>query len=156
MWSRRLCLVAGVFTATVTGALTSPPPAAAQTECGQEVLTAWSDGRLGSNYAIHCYEWALSHLPADVEGYTSASDDIRRALLAAVRIHGDRTTGGSVRRLAGADTSAENRHEDTLPPTPLLIVAGSLVLVAGAATGVRTARRPRGATRRGGSRAQSR
>jgi hypothetical protein len=58
-------------------------PAAAATPCWKTLLTDWYDGRIDGTYPIHCYSDALKHLPADVQTYSSAHDDILRALQSA-------------------------------------------------------------------------
>jgi hypothetical protein len=67
--------------------------------CDLAVINDWSDNnRVDKIYAIPCYTQAiqrLSHYP-DVQGYSSAIDDIRNALLAAIRQdRGGSGTGGS-------------------------------------------------------------
>jgi hypothetical protein len=144
MW--RPSLVAAFVLATLAAA---PSSAAAASECGQRVLDAWSNSRLGSNFGVQCYEWALTHLPPDVEGYSSAPDDIRQQLLAAIRQRDRRTTQG----VAGATHTIE---QDQSRPPHLLLAVGGVALCALLVTAVRTARRPRGATRRETSRERTR
>lgn len=144
MW--RPSLVAAALAAAFAAA---PSSAAAASPCGQRVLDAWSNDKLGANFAIPCYEWALTHLPADVEGYSSASDDIRQQLLAAIRQRDLRTTQGV------AGTRHTLTHERHKPPR-LLLAVGGLALCALLFTVVRTVRRPRAATRRAASRERSR
>jgi hypothetical protein len=48
------------------------------------LLNDWYDGRIDGSYQRHCYTEALAHLPADVSTYSSAHDDIQRALQAAI------------------------------------------------------------------------
>jgi hypothetical protein len=45
------------------------------------LLNDWYDGRIDHTYPIACYDAALKHLPTDVQEYSSAHDDIERALL---------------------------------------------------------------------------
>jgi hypothetical protein len=61
-----------------------PAPAAAATPCWKALLNDWYDGRIDKTYAVHCYNDALKHLPADVQTYSSAHDDIQRALQSAI------------------------------------------------------------------------
>jgi cobalamin biosynthesis Mg chelatase CobN len=61
-------------------------PAAAATPCWKVLLNDWYDGRIDHTYAIHCYTEALKHLPPDVSTYSSAHDDIERALQSAIAI----------------------------------------------------------------------
>jgi hypothetical protein len=60
-----------------------PGPAAAAAPCWKALLNDWYDGRIDRIYARHCYQAALKHLPADIDTYSSARDDILRALQSA-------------------------------------------------------------------------
>jgi hypothetical protein len=75
-----VCLVA---LAVGTSAL-RPAPAQAATPCWKLLLNDWYDGRIDKTYSVHCYRDALKHLPADVQTYSSAHDDILRALQTAI------------------------------------------------------------------------
>jgi hypothetical protein len=45
------------------------------------VIDDWYDnGRVDGTYALHCYDDAIEILPRDVRDYSSAKDDIQRAL----------------------------------------------------------------------------
>jgi hypothetical protein len=78
----RLALV----TLAVAGALVHVGGASAAPPCWKALLNDWYDGRIDEAYAIHCYRDALHHLPADVQTYSSAHDDILRALQGAVAL----------------------------------------------------------------------
>jgi hypothetical protein len=58
-------------------------PAAAATPCWKALLNDWYDGRIDQIYPSHCYTEAISHLPSDVQTYSSAREDILRALQSA-------------------------------------------------------------------------
>ena len=58
-------------------------PAAAATPCWKKLLNDWYDGRIDNVYPVHCYQDTLKHLPPDVSVYSSARDDILRALQSA-------------------------------------------------------------------------
>jgi hypothetical protein len=58
--------------------------ASAGTPCWKVLLNDWYDGRIDGTYPRHCYNDALKHLPADVSTYSSAHDDILRALQSAI------------------------------------------------------------------------
>jgi hypothetical protein len=60
------------------------PRAQAATPCWKTLLNDWYDGRIDGTYPRHCYTDALHHLPADVQTYSSAHDDILRALQSAI------------------------------------------------------------------------
>ena len=53
------------------------------TPCWKTLLNDWYDGRIDNTYPLHCYTQALTHLPPDVKIYSSAHDDIERALASA-------------------------------------------------------------------------
>ena len=96
-----------VLLATIAGALAflvagvggaAAAPAASQQatgKCWLQVINDWEDNnQVDKIYAIPCYTQAIQHLSQypDVAGYSSAEDDIRRALQAAFRL--DRGGGG--------------------------------------------------------------
>ena len=55
-------------------------PTGAERDCGRAVLHDWSDGRLDATYSRLCYLAALDGMPEDLRAYTTAQDDITRAL----------------------------------------------------------------------------
>jgi hypothetical protein len=68
-----------------SGAFIGVAPAASKvtkdtTPCWKTLINDWYDGRIDGIYPIHCYRDALKHLPADLETYGSARDDIQQAL----------------------------------------------------------------------------
>ena len=61
--------------------LTLAGPAAAATGCAKKVIDDWYDnGRVDGSYELHCYDDAIEDLPRDVLDYSSAKEDIQRAL----------------------------------------------------------------------------
>jgi hypothetical protein len=76
----RVLVGVGVAALSLAAAVARPLPAAAATPCWKALLNDWYDGRIDNTYSIHCYSDALKHLPADVQTYSSAHDDILRAL----------------------------------------------------------------------------
>ena len=138
---RRLLIVALGAAALVTA-----PTSLAATGCGTAVLKDWTDGKLDRAYPVKCYHDALEAMPEDMRSYTTASDDIQRALLARVRAgrthHGalrgraarkvtvaPRTTAREALSAAGVTTRA------TGIPLPLMVIAavGLVLLLAGSA-----------------------
>jgi hypothetical protein len=81
-------LKASLLTTLVCAALVAsavrPAVAEAKTPCWKALLNDWYDGRIDNTYPVHCYREALSHLPSDVQTYSSAHDDILRALQSAI------------------------------------------------------------------------
>jgi hypothetical protein len=125
--------------------------------CDLAVINDWSDNnRVDKIYAIPCYTQALQRLSRypDVEGYSSAADDIRNALLAAIRQDrgGGGTSGGtsgSPGGSSGGSSGGQSGDNGPVPsaidkggpsdatsiPLPLIVLAalaGLLLLTAGA------------------------
>jgi hypothetical protein len=74
-----------VFAALATVLVVAAPAAAAKS-CGRAVIDDWyDDGRVDGTYALHCYDDAIDSLPRDVRDYSSAKEDIQRALQARLR-----------------------------------------------------------------------
>jgi hypothetical protein len=88
-----------VLTFTVTAlaavALSAPVQAA---PCWEAVVEDWFDNsRVDRTYPIHCYREALRNLPEDMRAYSSAPEDITRAMRQAIarQNQGGTTTGGN-------------------------------------------------------------
>jgi hypothetical protein len=61
-------------------------PAGAAPSCARQVIDDWyADGRVDRSYPLHCYDDAIEALPADVRIYSSAKEDIQRALQSRLR-----------------------------------------------------------------------
>jgi hypothetical protein len=61
-------------------------PAGAAQSCGRKVIDDWyDDGRVDGTYPLHCYDDAIEILPRDVRDYSSAKEDIQRAMTNALR-----------------------------------------------------------------------
>ena len=82
----RLLTLVATLGAAVALLLVLAGPAAAAKSCGRAVIDDWyDDGRVDGTYALHCYDDAIEILPRDVRDYSSAKDDIQRALTNAKR-----------------------------------------------------------------------
>jgi hypothetical protein len=82
----RIAVLAALLTFSVL-ALGAGPAAAAK-PCWKRLINDWYDGRIDHAYPVKCYRDAIKNLPEDVQAYSSARDDINRALLAAIRRNG--------------------------------------------------------------------
>ena len=136
---RRLLIVASAALALATA------PTAGAAGCGTTVLKDWADGKLDRAHPVKCYQDALDAMPEDMRSYTSASDDIKRALLG--RLRATRTHHGELRgrsRQATAAPRATAREalsaagvttRATGIPLPLIVIAavGLVLLLAGSA-----------------------
>jgi hypothetical protein len=81
-----------VASAGLVLALGVAAPANADPPCWKALINDWYDGQIDQTYPRHCYTQAIDHLPQDIKNYSSAADDIRAAMLAAIR--GDKGGGG--------------------------------------------------------------
>jgi hypothetical protein len=144
---KRLLLITVVL-AGLYGAL---PGVASAATCWKELVNDyWADNRVDRTYPISCYREAMENLPPDVQEYSDAQDDLRRALLAAIR-DGRDSGGGSTSPAvpdeppppaADDDVSKGFLHEvieklgpknaDSIP-VPLLVLATIALLLMGAA-----------------------
>ncbi|HZQ82667.1 MAG TPA: hypothetical protein VFB25_11895 [Gaiellaceae bacterium] len=106
----------------LVGAGAHAPRAAAATPCWKALLTDWYDGRIDNVYPIHCYTDALKHLPSDVQEYSSAHDDILRALQnakAELRKEGKKVTANTpVPANNGGNSKRRTITPTTTSPTP--------------------------------------
>jgi hypothetical protein len=132
---RPALLVAALVAAPSSSAATSTP-------CWQRVLADWTNGSVQSSYAAACYAKALKRLPTDVRLYSDADQEIRRAMLAAIRKENEPpTTGGAAaagRSAAGRVAEAKAR---SLPLPVLFAITLALTLVAVGVVGRVRARR---------------
>jgi hypothetical protein len=153
-------LFALVPLATLVAMLLAAAPATAAPSCARQVIDDWyDDGRVDRTYPLHCYDDAIEALPPDVRDYSSAKEDIQRALQARMRKEPappattDPSSGGGTgtkppknqTTTDGSDPKNENPPEASgqvdndsasSVPIPLLVLAGlALLLIAGGSAG---------------------
>ena len=105
-----------------------PSAGSAATPCWQQVIADWSsDGRVDRTYPLVCYRQAVKRLPEDLKSYSTAPDDIGRALTER------RSSLQHARRVAAAPepavVSPSGRVSPLLvmlPPLAILLVAACL------------------------------
>lgn len=160
-----------VLLAALTATLVVPATAGAALPCRIQIYNQWyAAGQISSSYPLACYRDALRHVPADARVYSSLTDDIRAALLAAIR----RSHGQKVPALIGKgfhakkgvlvakkilrsppngpNASAASPTSASSPggtPLPILVLGGVAIALAAAGAigaGVRYARNRRGGT----------
>ena len=161
-------LLAAATAAFAAPAAQAAPAALQQTtsHCWLDVINDWlNNNQVDGTYAIPCYTQAIQQLSArpDISGYSSAIDDIHRALLAAIRQ--DRNSGpptgggsnppGSNGVTSGPGGSGPNNNggggggifnvggpsSATSIPLPLIVLGALAILLALAALGTWFARR---------------
>jgi hypothetical protein len=121
-------VVGALVAAALVAALARPAASVAAAPCWKTLLNDWYDGRIDHTYPIQCYRDALKHLPADVQTYSSAHDDIERALQSAIAAQ--KKNGSAVSPTTPVPPSGTKQHTkttrtdttdgrgaDTVPPT---------------------------------------
>lgn len=104
----RLAIVGALFLALAGPAAAAP--------CWKSVVLDWSaDGSVDKTYPLACYHQAIAHLQPDLKLYSSASDDIRRALQNVVTTNNETATTAAV-TTTPAPTTPE--PTPTTAPTP--------------------------------------
>jgi len=123
----------------------APASASAKEECWQELVEDWSDGAISNLYPIRCYRQALQNMPEDVRLYSSAGDDINRALSGRVV---SRSLAGSSSKAASRQPVAAATTADGSSSMPF-VLGGSLaaLLAFGGAAAFYAQRKWRGAAR---------
>jgi hypothetical protein len=88
-YSRALARAAALVVVVATSAAVLPAQASAEAVatvvCWKRLINDWYDGRIDQAYPVRCYREAIKNLPEDVDVYSSAREDIQRALLVAIR-----------------------------------------------------------------------
>jgi len=119
----RFCLL--VATAVGLMALAFSGNAGAATTCASRLLDDWKDGRIDQTYPVSCYRDALADLPEDVRVYSTAQNDITRALQARIGVQADRSSSGG------------GHHAGVSPLMVVAITAGVLAAAGSLAAVVR-------------------
>jgi Predicted membrane protein len=131
--------------------------------CWLAVINDWLDNsRVDKTYATACYTQAIQRLNQypDVQNYSSAADDIQRALLASIHDRGPGGTSGTGGGTSGGDSgssggSGDSSSSDPISsafeavapsnaqsiPLPLLVLGGLAALLLLSAVGTWIARR---------------
>jgi hypothetical protein len=115
----------------VFGALGATEPAVASA-CGDRVVADWIDGRIDGVYPLRCYDEALDDLPEDVRVYSTAVDDISRALQARVHSESGRAAAGKV---GSAVVPSALGASTTEPPLALILLVAFACLLGFAGAG---------------------
>ena len=107
----------GALTAVALALVLAPAPADAGSldTCAERVLRDWyTGGRIDKVYPLACYRAALGAMPTDVLQYSTADQDIRRALAYARRGRSD--PGGAPAAKADPTTGHRAGSERTQAP----------------------------------------
>ena len=123
MGQGRFCLLVAMAVGLM--ALAFAGSAGAATTCASRLLDDWRDGRIDQTYPISCYRDALADLPEDVRVYSTAQNDITRALQARIGAQADRSSNSG------------GHHSGVSPLVVVAITAGILAAAGSVAAAVR-------------------
>ena len=168
-WTRSalaaLAVAVALLAAGVSNAAAAPAATATATGgCWLAVVNDWLDNnRVDHVYAVPCYTQAIQQLNKypDVQNYSSAADDIQRALLAAIRqdrgsgpgagpgpSSGPSSSGPSSNGPSSSSSSSNHGFLGSFSPSdaqsiplPLLVLGGLALLLLAAAGATLVARR---------------
>jgi hypothetical protein len=148
--TRRLTRLLLVTLVLQTAFAIAPGAAPAAEECWKTLVNDyWADGRLDRTYRTSCYRDAIEKLPPDVQQYSDAQDDLRRALAGAIRDRYEGGDGGAVRngsrvQAAPVDEEAPKgffeqaidkvgpKNADSIPVQVLVLASIALLLLGSA------------------------
>jgi hypothetical protein len=101
-----------VLSAALVVPFSAPALAAAKTPtpCWQLLMNQWYSGEIKTIFPLDCYHQAIQHLPTDIQVYSSARDDITRALQAAVAYD-------AAQKAASQTTTSQTTTTSTPPAT---------------------------------------
>jgi hypothetical protein len=153
-----VALVAMLLALLVSAA---PATAAKKPSCAEQVVADWYDnGRVDYLYPLHCYREAIKSLPPDVKDYSSAKEEIERALQDAANrppvTKPTKLTPGPDEYPTGTDTTTGTDGDETVAgpgddgpntagpssiPIPLIVLGGLSVLLLAAGSAGYLARR---------------
>jgi len=132
----RRAAILGLLAGLVLLAL--PGPSSAEAPCWKRLTLDWAaDGHVDSTYPIACYQQAIDNLRSDQRLYSSAEDDIRRALQRAIV---DSKNPDAPGHQAASDSPATGGGDGV--PVALLVLGGvAILLLAAGGLGVLRRRR---------------
>jgi hypothetical protein len=113
-----------VLVAATVGAGVTAPQADAVTPCWKRLINDWYDGRIDRTYPASCYRQAIKNLPEDVDAYSTAREDLERALLSAARRKGsaldadDPIPPGPGNEAGPKAEDPQEGDEEAAPPLP--------------------------------------
>jgi len=132
---RGTTLVASIALLGVVTGCGSVAESAAESRCSDTILSDWADGRIDGIYDAECYLAAIDALPEDVRAYSSAEDDISRALQSLrTSVEQSDTSETVAARSTGTASATSNASGLREIPVLLFVLTGAaLVVVAGGA-----------------------
>jgi hypothetical protein len=116
-----------------TAIASNAPVSSTTTICSKQVMLGWYAGSIPTTYAVNCYQTAIRNLSTVNQLYSSAHDDIQRAMLAAIaHKKGFVKSANAVGVVSTKDALAASSSGVTSFPLPLLILGGLAILLVAA------------------------
>jgi len=136
-------LMAGLALAAAVAASPTEAQAAGQNPCWRAVVADWANGGIDRRHKVGCYRSSLRNLPEDIRTYTTAEEDIRRALLEEIRSlrRGGGNGPGGPAAGASAQTGSAAESPTAAPSSPTRSLQGR-----GASGGISVSAAPTAAT----------
>jgi hypothetical protein len=139
VWPLSILALAGAWCVLLLGP--QPATAANSAACAEAVVVDWSDnGHVDGVYPLSCYQAAIRELPPDVRDYSTASDEINRAL--AIAVNHPKHGAGAITAAEPAPAVRTTGGSDSVP-LALITLGGIAVLVLAAGTTGYVARKTR-------------
>jgi hypothetical protein len=114
-----MCFIAFALLLPFSAPASASASAASATPCWQLVMNQWYQGEIKSIFPLDCYHQAISHLPTDIQVYSSAREDITKALQAAVAYDARLKAASQTTTSAGATTTTPKK-----PVVPIIKTHG--------------------------------
>ena len=115
--SVRAVVLSGVLLLTLAGQSQAATTAA---PCWKALINDWYDSTIDGRYPIPCYQQAVAHLPTDARLYSSAKEDILRAMAREVALKKAEATPTTTQEEAPPPptTTAQTTTEAAAAPPP--------------------------------------
>jgi hypothetical protein len=112
-----------VLSAALLVPFSAPAVAAkAPTPCWQLLMNQWYSGEIKTIFPLDCYHQAIQHLPTDIQVYSSARDDITKALQAAIAYDAQQKAAAAAAAAAAAQTTTTSTGTTPTTTTKHIVV----------------------------------
>ncbi len=122
-----------------------PASAASPTPCWQLLMNQWYAGEIKTIFPLDCYHEAIKHLPTDIQVYSSARDDITKALQAAIA-YDSKVKAAALAAQQTTTSSATTTTTAAKPKVPVIKTHGPGTPTASSAPSILNSASPGGAT----------
>jgi hypothetical protein len=139
-----VCFIAFVLLLPFAGPASAAATTAKTTPCWQLLMNQWYQGEIKTIFPLDCYHQAIKHLPTDIQVYSSARDDISKALQAAIAY--DARVKAAQLAASQTTTSSTTTTPPAKPKPPVIKTHGPGTPTASSAPAILNSASPGGAT----------